>query len=1216
MQIICLCTHAQSENQIEDWISKGDSLAEIGKYQDAISIYKLVCGYYKESKNIVNDNYAYILNNTAKCYSITGNFDKAIEYGILAMNIIKDYHGEFHPFFVYITDNVAGYYSNNNEIDKAVNIELMAVESAKIVFGNKSQEYITVLKHLAEYYNEKGDYSNAINTELDVLDIIKQTENIDSLEYFTTLTDLIKYNAAKGDNKSAIKYQLIAVDLVKLATGENSKEYAQSLEILADMYLSLNDFNNSLKYETKSMSIYKFMNNGLSSEYIESLIKVSKLYSKLDDKSKAMEYIIIAENISKQLYGKDSKEYAQILYIRSSYYADNKDYDKAIEYGLISLEIKRNFKKEYVDEYIKSLNNLIYYYNERENYITALNLGIEAISLHKDLHKEDDEIYFYSLTNLSNVYLNIGDYDNALKLEKMALAISTKIYGEAHYNHINCIHNLSCIYSEIGDFSKAVGLNLKALGLYEKYNIKDDNLYAFILNGLSVGYANLGYNIKAIEYAQKSVHIRSDKSLDYSMPLINLAGLYLDVGDYNKALTYVNKASDLTNKISDKTIQHARTLNKIASCYDSMEDYKNAINHQLNAVELTRVVCGENDMNYAKSLCDLSIFEYHNGLLSDAIEHQLKGYDILKKNIVPKSHPYYLSALENLAVYYYAIDDLKTSKYYCQNYISLVHKYVLNQFSNLNTRLRFSFWPRYSSIFNQLYPSIFYKANEFNASDLYNNSALFAKGLLLASELEINKTIKDSGNDEIQELYDDIKSQRNQLQILYKNSTAQNKVILDSLERNIHSLDNKLTSLLALYGDFKKSLNLTWQEIQNCLKDDEIAIEFLSFPVFGSDSIMIAALTLRKEDIAPKFMPLFEKKQLPENVVNGAFDAQGLAKLIWEPLNNELKDINVIYFSPAGVLNNIGFEYASGMEKYKIFRLSSTRELINLKRQEKTNESYASLLYGGIDYDTIEQIDLNDVIENDSFNYEISNIRSILESQYNAKVSIKYLPETLLEVKEIQSLLETSNIPVTIITGAKATKSSLRNYTDHNPSILHIATHGFYFPPNHKKTNVYKHSQHKEISDNIEDWIMQNSGLFFAGVNKMFEVDNILMNHDNGILTSEEISKLDLHNVEMVILSACNTGRNQILDNELFGLQRAFKKAGAKSILMSLWEVDDLATRLIMTDFYRSYTSGVSKRESLIKAQQYVREYKDEEGNLLFEDPYYWAGFVLLDAIK
>ena len=71
-------------------------------------------------------------------------------------------------------------------------------------------------------------------------------------------------------------------------------------------------------------------------------------------------------------------------------------------------------------------------------------------------------------------------------------------------------------------------------------------------------------------------------------------------------------------------------------------------------------------------------------------------------------------------------------------------------------------------------------------------------------------------------------------------------------------------------------------------------------------------------------------------------------------------------------------------------------------------KSYASLLYGGIDYDTIEQIDLNDVIENDSFNYEISNIRSILESQYNAKVSIKYLPETLLEVKEIQSLLETS----------------------------------------------------------------------------------------------------------------------------------------------------------------------------------------------------------------
>ena len=101
--------------------------------------------------------------------------------------------------------------------------------------------------------------------------------------------------------------------------------------------------------------------------------------------------------------------------------------------------------------------------------------------------------------------------------------------------------------------------------------------------------------------------------------------------------------------------------------------------------------------------------------------------------------------------------------------------------------------------------------------------------------------------------------------------------------------------------------------------------------------------------------------------------------------------------------------------------------------------------------------------------------------------------------------------------------------------------------------------------------------------------------------------------MRLAVLSACKTGLGALSGDGVFGLQRGFKKAGAKSIIMSLWEVDDLATQIIMTEFYKNYLSGTNKHDSLRLAQRKVREHKDKDGVYLFKDPYYWAGFVILD---
>ena len=118
-------------------------------------------------------------------------------------------------------------------------------------------------------------------------------------------------------------------------------------------------------------------------------------------------------------------------------------------------------------------------------------------------------------------------------------------------------------------------------------------------------------------------------------------------------------------------------------------------------------------------------------------------------------------------------------------------------------------------------------------------------------------------------------------------------------------------------------------------------------------------------------------------------------------------------------------------------------------------------------------------------------------------------------------------------------------------------------------------------------------------------------------MTGAEIENMDLASVDLVVLSACQTGLGQVEPIEgVYGLQRAFKKAGVRSILMTLWKVDDDATQLFMTAFYRDYLKNNSKQHALKVAQEYLKSFTSDEGEHVYSDPYYWAGFVLLDALN
>ena len=268
------------------------------------------------------------------------------------------------------------------------------------------------------------------------------------------------------------------------------------------------------------------------------------------------------------------------------------------------------------------------------------------------------------------------------------------------------------------------------------------------------------------------------------------------------------------------------------------------------------------------------------------------------------------------------------------------------------------------------------------------------------------------------------------------------------------------------------------------------------------------------------------------------------------------------------------------------------------------------MLYGGLRYDAGFDKSVTEkslAILDEAFK-ERANVRGM-----GLRGGKEFLKHTKEEVDIIGKELNNANWECVLDTAAMGTEESFKALSGKNVGCLHISTHGFYYNKEDADNARYKFMLIDNNMVSAEDKALTRSGLVMAGANHILENEKLPDNVEDGILTAKEIADVDLRGLDLVVLSACQTGLGDIAQGEgVFGLQRGFKKAGANSILMSLWEVEDKATQILMTQFYRNLLSGQSKRQSLLSAQKYLREVDGGR----YDEPKYWAAFVLLDAIN
>ena len=173
-----------------------------------------------------------------------------------------------------------------------------------------------------------------------------------------------------------------------------------------------------------------------------------------------------------------------------------------------------------------------------------------------------------------------------------------------------------------------------------------------------------------------------------------------------------------------------------------------------------------------------------------------------------------------------------------------------------------------------------------------------------------------------------------------------------------------------------------------------------------------------------------------------------------------------------------------------------------------------------------------------------------------------------------------------LVMGKKATEEFI--FKNQNPKILHIASHSYFF--NFEEMNAHP---------------MMRSGIVLAGVNKKIDSPN-----NDGYLTALEFSRMELEGTELVVISGCDSGRGAIMPStgdSIYGLKRAISVAGAKSSLLSLWKVNDLATVEFMDSFYSKLKNGEGKSKALSNTQKEFRNHKIPG----YRHPNVWAAFQL-----
>lgn len=853
-----------------------------------------------------------------------------------------------------------------------------------------------------------------------------------------------------------------------------------------------------------------------------------------------------------------------------------------------------------------TLNNLAELYRGRSDFARAEPLYQRALQIYIKVLGAEQPAVATTLNNLGELYRVKGEYSRAEPLFQRAIAIYAKLNPES-LDVAQTVNNLAAVYFYKGDYARAESLYLRALAIKEKTFASHPRDVAVTLNNLADLYRAKGDLQRAAMFLDRALSIYVKLGPDHpdvAIALNNLAGLYLLRGDYGRAEPLYTRALEINLKsFGPEHSEVAGALNNLAAVYHAKGDDQKAETVYLRALAIREKTLGSDHPLVATTLTNLSDLYRGKGDFARAVELCARSQGIRERN--------------------FSLILASGSEDQKQLYIN-----TLSGETNATISLHVRAAPE-----------------DPKAAQLALTTILRRKGRALDVMTDQIGALRQRAAPGDAQLLDQLAAARSQLATLQLSNSSrlppnERQAAVNRIEAAVAGIEDQVSRRSSEFRALSQPVTL--EAVRRALPSGSALVEIVAFKPFNSKAqkaserfgrALYVAYVLTPDAVTPRFVELGAADSIDADVsrLRGALHdparndvkdiARALDERVMRPVRRLLGPIRHVFLSPDGALNLIPFaalvdergQYL--IENYILSYLTSGRDLLRL--QIPRESSTPPLVIGDPLYD-IQGPRVAQTTEPGSFSPSLppASRRSV---DFTA-LTYDPLPGTAQEARALQALMPGAQL----LLQQQATEAALKQARA--PRVLHVATHGFFLPDQPGADDgageraLVQANLDRSAGQQRENPLLR-SGIVLAGVKQQRSGAG-----EDGVLTALEAAGLDLWGTQLVVLSACETGLGEVRNGAgVYGLRRALLLAGSETQVMSLWSVSDVATRDLMTGFYKRLQAGESRAEALRHTQlamlkgelsglsgypRNVTVVKSANAAASFKHPFYWAPFI------
>jgi CHAT domain-containing protein/Tfp pilus assembly protein PilF len=1069
-----------------------------------------------------------------------------------------------------------------------------------------------------------GKYDEALALAERVREIRERILGADHLDVAQSLNGLALIYEMRSEYAKAEQLYERSLAIREKAQGPEHPDFAIVLGNLAQLYVHRGEYAKAESFFERTLAIAEKAMGPEDSRLAGFLNGLAALYYNKTEYAKAEPLYARALAIWEKTLGPEHPNVAIALDNLAVVCEDRGEYAKAEPLYGRALAIREKVLGPEHTDIANSLHNLASFHHRRGEYVTAEPLYLRALAIWEKALGPEHPPVANALNNLAELYADMGEYAKAEPLYERALAIREKVLGPKHAEVALILNNLAGLHRLQGEYAKAEPLFRRALAISEdglglenpRVALSFNNLAALCLDRGDYGKAELLFQ-KALAIWEKAF---GPEHPEVAVALNNLANLYCEQSEYAKAEPLLRRTLAIWEKAwGQEHPDVALALNNLANIYCDQGNYEKAEPFYVRALAIREKALRPEHPDLATSLDKLADLYRGRSEYAKAEPLYRRALAIREKVLGPQHH-LVAQTLNNLAALYAAKNDPAGAVEFQARANDIgEHNLALNLATG-SERQKLAYLAL-SSAQTEFTLSLhnMHAMDDPHALDLAFTTILRRKGRGLDAMADTIAALRRHAAPEDQRLFDQLTAALSQLAALtFREPAAAN---LDTYRKRLEPLEEKIESLQselsARSAEFRKQTQpVTLSAVQAALPADRILIEFVIYtprePRTGKNkpprylSYLLAAQgEPRWVDLGPAEPIDRAIEEWREALSNRRPDVKYLGRKVDErvmrPVRALLGDTSRLLIAPDGSLNLIPFAALVDehdhylVERYSISYLTSGRDLLRLHASETGKNPplvVANPIFGRVP----------SIVARESEN---SGEQPAGDQGENGSrpFSFRPLPRTQYEALAIKEILPEASV----LLQSQATETALKRIK--SPRILHIATHGFFLSdqaaPLAEMRSAFGDDLLRLPERSLNEWAthikdpLLRSGLALSGANLAKSGD------DDGVLTALEAAGLDLRGTYLVVLSACDTGVGEIKNGEgVQGLRRALVLAGSESQVMSLWDVNDAATKELMIQYYRALVRGEERGEGLRQVQ--LRMLKSKH----WHHPSNWAAFI------